>query len=76
MNSRFQSQIDSLKKVEIEKRKPKMYPFNPNYISDYKGSQLGMSIEEIDRLLAFSKQSKFINSAINFKKSHKFQIVY
>ena len=46
----FQNQIDSLKAVEIESRKPKIFPFNPNYITDFKGEQLGMSLEEIDRL--------------------------
>ncbi|MFT4575599.1 MAG: DNA uptake protein ComE-like DNA-binding protein [Polaribacter sp.] len=68
---RLQSQIDSLKKIEIEKRKPKTYPFNPSYITDYKGAQLGMSIEEIDRLLVFRKQNKFINSASQFQKVTK-----
>lgn len=62
------AKIDSLKKNEIEKRKPKMYPFNPNYISDYKGSQLGMSLKEIDRLLTFRKSKKFINSVSQFQK--------
>jgi DNA uptake protein ComE-like DNA-binding protein len=62
------AKIDSLKKVEIEKRKPKTYPFNPNYITDFKGAQLGMSIKEIDRLLAFRKRNKFINSANQFQK--------
>tara|TARA_R110002124_G_scaffold107047_7_gene259303 strand:- start:2978 stop:3856 length:879 start_codon:yes stop_codon:yes gene_type:complete len=60
--------IDSLKIVEVEKRKPKIYPFNPNYITDYKGAQLGMSMQEIDRLLAFRKRNKFINSANQFQK--------
>jgi len=60
--------IDSLKKVEIEKRKPKIYPFNPNYITDYKGAQLGMSLNEIDKLLAFRESSKFINSVNQFQK--------
>lgn len=64
----LQSQIDSLKKVEIEKRKPKTYPFNPNYLSDAKASQLGMSIQEIDRLFGFRKQGKFINSSNQFQK--------
>jgi DNA uptake protein ComE-like DNA-binding protein len=68
---RLQSQIDSLKKIELEKRKPKTYPFNPSYITDYKGAQLGMSIEEIDRLLVFRKQNKFINSASQFQKVTK-----
>lgn len=62
------AKIDSLKKVEIEKRAPKVFPFNPNYITDYKGSQLGMSLDEIDRLLAFRKSNKFINSTSQFQK--------
>jgi DNA uptake protein ComE-like DNA-binding protein len=67
----FQSQIDSLKAVEIENRKPKIYPFNPNYITDYKGQQLGMSLLEIDRLLTFRKTNKFINSQGEFQQVTK-----
>ena len=67
----FQSQIDSLKAIEIENRKPKIYPFNPNYITDYKGEQLGMSLLEIDRLLAFRKTNKFVNSKNEFQKVTK-----
>lgn len=63
----LKTSIDSLKNVELEARKPKIYPFNPNYISDYKGSQLGMSVEEIDRLIQFRKQNKFINSVNQFQ---------
>ena len=48
-----------------------MYPFNPNYISDYKGYKLGMTVEEIDRLLAYKKQNKFVNSAEEFQKVTK-----
>ena len=62
------AKIDSLKRVEIEKRKPKIYPFNPNYITDYKGEQLGMSLVEIDRLHAFRNENKFINSVDQFQK--------
>ncbi|MFN0730004.1 ComEA family DNA-binding protein [Polaribacter gochangensis] len=62
------AKINSLKKIEIEKRKPKIYPFNPNYITDFKGAQLGMSLQEIDRLLAFRGTNKFINSASQFQK--------
>ncbi len=69
--SAFQSQIDSLKAMEIENRKPKIYPFNPNYITDYKGEQLGMSLAEIDRLLTFRKTNKFINSQDEFQQVTK-----
>jgi DNA uptake protein ComE-like DNA-binding protein len=67
----FQKQIDSLKVLEIEYRKPKTYPFNPNYITDYKGEQLGMSLDEIDRLLAFRKSNKFVNSKKEFQNVTK-----
>ncbi|MCL7763194.1 helix-hairpin-helix domain-containing protein [Polaribacter sp. Z014] len=67
----FHQQIDSLQAIEIEKRKPKTYPFNPNYITDNKGEQLGMSLDEIDRLLAFRKTNKFVNSKIEFQKVTK-----
>ncbi|WP_298881289.1 helix-hairpin-helix domain-containing protein [uncultured Polaribacter sp.] len=67
----FHNQIDSLKSVELENRKPKIYPFNPNYITDFKGEQLGMSIEEIDRLLLFRKTNKFVNSKSEFQKVTK-----
>ncbi|OGS72493.1 MAG: hypothetical protein A3F91_02760 [Flavobacteria bacterium RIFCSPLOWO2_12_FULL_35_11] len=64
----FQQEMDSLKNVEAEKNTPKIYPFNPNYISDFKGHQLGMSTDEIDKLLAFRAQGKFINSAKQFQE--------
>lgn len=67
----FQKQIDSLKLVELENKKPKIYPFNPNYITDYRGEQLGMSLEEIERLLAFRKTGKFVNSDKEFQQVTK-----
>lgn len=67
----FYNQIDSLKLVEVENRKPKTFPFNPNYITDFKGEQLGMSIDEIDRLLAFRKTNKFVNSKKEFQQVTK-----
>jgi DNA uptake protein ComE-like DNA-binding protein len=67
----FQHQIDSLRLIQIENRKLKIYPFNPNYINDYKGEQLGMSLEEIDRLLIFRKSNKFINSKKEFQNITK-----
>lgn len=64
----FEKELDSLKLVAIETRKPKRYPFNPNFITDYKGYTLGMTNEEIDRLLAFRKAGKWINSKSQFQK--------
>jgi len=67
----FQNEIDSLRLVKIENSKPKIYPFNPNYITDYKGYTLGMTNKEIDRLLKFRSQDKWINSAKQFQEVTK-----
>ena len=63
----YKKQLDSLKKKSSKKKKFKIYPFNPNYISDYKGYQLGMNIDEIDRLLAHREQKLYVNSAKEFQ---------
>jgi len=65
--SAIQKQIDSLRTVEIERRKPKSFPFNPNYITDFKGYTLGMNTEEIDRLKRYRDEGKWINSKSDFK---------
>jgi DNA uptake protein ComE-like DNA-binding protein len=62
----LQSQIDSLKQDKLN-YVPKIYPFNPNFITDYKGYKLGMSVAEIDRLLAFRKENKYVNSPKEFQ---------
>jgi len=67
----FEREIDSLNKIAIEQKKPKLYPFNPSFISDFKGYQLGMSIEEIDRLLEHRSKGKYINSVSEFQRVTK-----
>lgn len=61
-------QLDSLRKIALEPQKDTIYPFNPNFITDYKGFTLGMTPDEIDRLLAFRKENKFVNSAKEFQQ--------
>lgn len=65
-----QSEIDSLKALK-SMESHKIYPFNPNFISDYKGYTLGMSVVEIDRLHQFRKGNKFVNSAEEFQRVTK-----
>ncbi|GLB50930.1 hypothetical protein Y10_32980 [Neptunitalea sp. Y10] len=59
--------IDSLILKEQQK-KYTIQPFNPNYITDAKGYTLGMSVEEIDRLLSFRESNSFVNSAKEFQE--------
>ena len=67
IDSNFQVRIDSLKNVALKNDTVKVYPFNPNYISDFKGYTLGMSTDEIDKLHHFRKTNKFVNSAEEFQ---------
>jgi DNA uptake protein ComE-like DNA-binding protein len=61
-----QSEIDSLNQSN-PKTLNKIYSFNPNFITDYKGYKLGLSIQEIDRLLEFRKSNKYVNSVKEFQ---------
>lgn len=64
----FQKELDSLKLIELENRKPNIFPFNPSFITDFKGYQLGMSTQEIDKLLKHRADGKYINSINEFKQ--------
>ncbi|WP_374175173.1 ComEA family DNA-binding protein [Flavobacterium tructae] len=66
----LQSEIDSLKLLKSGERR-KVYAFNPNFITDYKAYKLGLSVQEIDRLLAFRKENKYVNSAKEFQEVTK-----
>lgn len=64
----LQKQLDSIDKTDTIKGSHKIYPFNPNFLTDYKAYVLGLSSEEIDRLLAFREEGKFVNSATEFQQ--------
>lgn len=65
---KFQVQINQLKKEYLKTDSLKIYPFNPNYITDFKGYTLGMSPEEIDRLNRYRSNEKYVNSPEEFQK--------
>lgn len=64
-------EVDSLKQQKLAKQAPEIYPFNPNYITDYKGYTLGMTNEEIDKLLKFRETNQWVNSAKQFQEVTK-----
>ena len=64
---------DSVMEDELTRSKspasdPDLKPFNPNYISDFKGYLLGMQPQEIDRLKAFRDKGSYVNNAAEFQK--------
>lgn len=67
----LQQEIDTLKQLAAERDTVKMQPFNPNFISDYKGYVLGMSVGEIDRLHDYRSKGLWINSSEDFQEVTK-----
>ena len=65
---KFQKEVDSLVANQRQSSAPKIYPFNPNYITDYKGYTLGMTAEEIDRLHAYRTKNKWVNTTKEFQR--------
>nr|WP_281503865.1 helix-hairpin-helix domain-containing protein [Arenibacter sp. F26102] len=68
IDEEYQAKLDELKDIIQKKDTFLLYPFNPNYISDYKGYTLGMSTDEIDRLHAFRAKNQYVNSGKEFQK--------
>jgi len=66
-----QQKIDLLRENVLQKDTVQIYPFNPNFITDYKGYTLGLSVEEIDRLHAFRADNKFVNTTAEFQQVTK-----
>src|SRR5690606_11206417 len=64
----FQKKIDSIKLARKAGDTLRIFPFNPNFLTDYRGYTLGMSVDEIDRLHAFRAEDKWVNSAADFQK--------
>lgn len=60
--------IDSVKRLKLIEKELVIRTFNPNFITDYKGYQLGLSLDELDNLYAFREKGNYVNSAHEFQK--------
>ena len=65
----IQAKIDSIKNIKSQSSERKIYHFNPNFISDFKAYQLGLSVEEIDRFFSFRNRGKFANNLEEFQSA-------
>ncbi|MGV6846241.1 MAG: helix-hairpin-helix domain-containing protein [Lutibacter sp.] len=61
-------EFDSLRKIELAKKKNIIFKVNPNYLNDYKGYQLGLSTSQIDSILNFRKKGNYFTSLKQFQK--------
>ena len=66
----IQRDID-LQKINAQTVADFIKPFNPSFMSDFKGYQLGLSPVEIDRIIAHRQADKYINSAAEFQNISK-----
>ena len=65
VNTSLQKSIEEQKKISTFH---KIYPFNPNFISDNKGYFLSLSVDQIDRLHQYRSKGKWFNSAKEFQQ--------
>ena len=68
LDTKVQKLLDSIKAHSKTDESPKVYPFNPNFLTDYKGYVLGMSNDEIDRLHLFRSENRWVSSANEFQR--------
>ncbi len=66
LDNAMQSSLDSLKELQLTNTAI-IHPFNPNYISDYKGYTLGLSAATLDKLHRFRAGNNYVNSAKEFQ---------
>ena len=64
----FQKKIDSVRIARQAGDTVRIYPFNPNFVTDYRGYTLGLSVDEIDRLHAYRAEDKWVNSVSEFQQ--------
>ena len=54
--------------TSFQKNTFRIYPFNPNFISDFKAYKFGMTLAEINRLRAYRQRNLYVNSAEEFQQ--------
>lgn len=69
-NKEVQHLIDSLMDLKIvyDKVRDSIYPFNPNYISDFKAYQLGISMSAVERIRAYRAAGSYLYSEEDLKQ--------
>ena len=70
----LQKELDSLRQLAA-RHKDTIYPFNPNFISDYKGFKLGLTTAQLDKLRRFAQQVSTLILLKSFSGLRVFLIV-
>ena len=68
LDSLTQMHVEALAAKKQESIKDTIYPFNPNYITDFKAYQLGISMEAIYRIRAYRDAGNYITSEKVFQQ--------
>lgn len=71
LDSISQRKADSLMAINYVESKDTIFPFNPNYISDFKAYQLDISIQAVNRIRSFRATGNYINSLQVFRQVSK-----
>ncbi len=67
-NQSFIQKIDSLRQIARKRKQIRLYPFNPNYLTDYRAYQLGLDKEAFRRIKTYRLSGKYFHTAEEFKR--------
>ena len=59
--------LDSLRAEKISRETPRIYPFNPTLLNDYRAYLLDLPAESADRIATFRRDGNWINSLDQFQ---------
>ena len=68
IDKEVQAHLDSLAKMYDSLQSPRLYPFNPNYLSDYRAYVMGIDTLALKKIRLFRKQGKYFKSKEHFKE--------
>ncbi len=64
----LQKQYDSLQQIAIRQKKRKIYPFNPNFLSENKAYFLGINLKSLEKIEKYRASGKYFQTKEEFKK--------
>ena len=61
------NELDSLSKLKTKEKPLEIYPFNPNFLNNYRAYVLGLDSAVLQKVKAYRDKDQWINSSIEFQ---------
>lgn len=68
LDSLLQQKVDSIAVMQAKPKRDTVYPFNPNYFSEFKAYQLGVTMDVVKRIQMYRDDGNYMYSLQVFRK--------